>query len=103
MENAAVSANFEPAEIWAFLRARTECRQGAQRLWKSLHRDDAKPVRVGTGLARVLPSRDEEGIHTRLARSDRFLLNSTNREDGAVRADLAGSRHPVPVQHVAPE
>ena len=43
--------------------------QCPQRLWKVLHRDDPQPVGIAPGLARVLAGRDEEGVHTRLARA----------------------------------
>ena len=94
----AVSGNFETAEngrVSSVLR--TQCRQGTQRLWKGLHRDDAEPVRVLARIAGVVPSRDEEGVHMRLARADRFLLDPADRADGAVGEDLAGRRDPVAV------
>src|SRR5579885_3694067 len=81
----------------------TERRQGTQRLWKALHRDDPQPVRVALRVARVLPSRDEEGIHMRLARADRLLLDPADGADGAVREDLARRGDPVAVDDVPPE
>ena len=41
--------------------------QRAQRLSKTLHRDDPQPMRIAPRLARVIPSRDEENVDTRLA------------------------------------
>ena len=46
-------------------------------------------MRLLAGIARVLPSRHEEGIHTRLARADRLLLDAADRADRAVQEDLA--------------
>src|SRR5438445_10890529 len=100
MENTAFSGKFETAETDAFLRIWTECRQRAQRLWKCLHRDDAEPVRVLSGHAGVVPSGHEKGVHTRLVRTDRLLLDAADRADRAVRADLAGGRDLVTVDDV---
>src|SRR2546430_5051891 len=88
---------------WVFLSRRTERRQGVQRLWKALHRDDPKPVGVLPGLYGVVPSGDEECVHTRFARTYRFLLDPTDREDRAVRLELAGGRDPVAMDDVAAE
>src|SRR5205814_9010682 len=76
---------------------RAECRQGAQRLWKRLHRDDAEPVRVLPRNPVIVPSRDEEGVHTSFACADRFLLDTADRPDRAVGADLTGRRDLVAV------
>ena len=55
------------------------------------------------GVAGVVPSRHEEGVHMRLARADRFLLHAADRADGAVEVDLARRRDPVPVVDVPSE
>ena len=52
---------------------------------------------------RVVPSRHEENIHTRIARADRLLLDSADRADRAVGEDLAGRRDLVAVVDVASE
>ena len=46
-------------------------------------------MRVLAGVLRVLPSRDEEHVHTRLVRSDRFLLDAADRAYLAVQGDFA--------------
>src|SRR5438105_6570843 len=94
---------FPAAEICGFLPLLGQGCQRLQRLLKTLHRDDAQPLRVLPRVARVLPRRDEEGIHTRGARTDRLLLDAADRVHGAVRPDLAGRRDPVPVVDVAAE
>ncbi len=47
--------------------------------------------------------RDEEDIHTRLARADRLLLDPADRADLAVEEDLAGRRDLVPAVDVPSE
>ena len=94
---------FDPVEIPWFLALLRQGCQCLQRLLKTLHRDDAQPVRVLAGLARVLPRRDEEGIHTRLARADRLLLDAADRADPAVEEDLAGRGDLVAAVDVAAE
>src|SRR5829696_9040920 len=85
----AVSGGFDPAGNYGFLlRFRKGC-QRAQRLGKTLHRDDAKSVRILPRLLRVVPSRDEKRVHTTLARADRLLLQPPDRADPAVEEDLA--------------
>src|SRR4029077_16139668 len=66
------------------------CCQRAQRLLKTLHRDDPKPVRVLPRIACVVPRRHEECVHTRLACADRLLLDSADLAHTAVQRDLAG-------------
>src|SRR5437899_10767 len=71
-ENCAISCTFDLAESVFSLALRRQCCQYVQRLLKTLHRDDAKAVRVPLRLARIVPiDRDEEDIDVRLARSDR--------------------------------
>src|SRR5581483_2455072 len=62
----AFSGNSGGARKSGFLAAPGQCRQGVQRLWKRLHRDDRQPVRLPSRIGCVLPSRHEEGVHTRL-------------------------------------
>src|SRR5438105_15528091 len=64
--------------------------QCAQRLWKSLHSDDAEAIRVAPSLARVIPSRDEEDVRLRLADAERLLLDAPDLGDRAVQLDLSG-------------
>ena len=66
-----------------------QCCQCIQRLLKTLHRDDSQPVRVLSGVGRVLSGRNEKGIHMCFARADRFLLDAPDRADGAVQEDLS--------------
>src|SRR6476646_1970291 len=73
----ALSGNFQHAENWVFLSARSECRQGAQRLWKSVHRG--------------------------CARTDRLLLDPADRPDRPVGEDLAGRCDLVAMHDVTAE
>src|ERR671937_156836 len=60
-------------------------RQRAQRLLKSLHRDDTDRPRVLPRDAEVVPARHKEHVHMRVARADRFLLGGADLADAAVR------------------
>src|SRR2546423_11405343 len=85
---------------WMLRRQRCQC---VQRLWKALHRDDSKPVRILPRGACVRPRRDEEDVHTRLARADRLLLDGANRQHAAVELELARCGDLVAAVDVVPE
>src|SRR5579884_4359705 len=85
---------FRGGEIGSFLHRPRERCQCVQRLLKTLHRDDPEAVRVLPRVAGVLPRGDEEGVHTRLARADRLLLDAADRAHLPVEEDLARGRDP---------
>src|SRR5919201_2593991 len=76
-------------------------RQRAQRLLKSLHRDDTDRPRVLPRDSEVVPARHKEHVHMRVARADRFLLGGADLADAAVRSDRSRGRDLVAVVDVA--
>jgi hypothetical protein len=69
---------------------------------KAVHRDDPKAVGIPPRLGCVFP-RDEEHIHVRTARADRFLLHAADRSNRSVEADLPGGRDALPMVDVVSE
>ena len=63
--------------------------QHAQRLLKTLHRDDPEVACIFPRILGVLARRDEEVIHIRPARADRLLLDAADRDDGSVECELS--------------
>src|SRR6516165_3897060 len=94
---------FQLCEFPCFLAPLRQCRQSVQRLLKTTHRYDAQSMRVLACIRRILSRRDEEGIHTRLARSDRLLLDPADRAHPAVEEDLSGRRDLVAAVDVPSE
>src|SRR6266545_4408522 len=77
--------------------------QYAQRLLKTLHREDAQSFRIAARNLGVLPCRHEEDINTRAAGSDRLLLHSADGQHRSVQCELAGRRDSTAVRDVAAE
>ena len=68
--------------------------QRAQRLSKTLHRDDAEIPCVAACLRRVIPSRNEEDVDASASGADHLLLDAADRADACRRARSRRSRRP---------
>ena len=74
-----------------------------KRLLKTFDRYHLEPARMLLRILGVPAVRNHEEIHIRTSRSDRLLLDSANREHGAVERELASGRDLASVGDVASE